>query len=128
MSDAPKLIPYIVAATFDNGGLCVTAIFAPAVEVATAIATREFVRSVPEDALLTGICGAQITPEFLRAALRAVEGEPQAGRVVSLVSSGAPVTAIGQPPEMPPSAAEYLREQAYSLGGLGSRDDEPPAA
>jgi hypothetical protein len=72
----------------------VTAIIAHGPEMATAIATREFVRSVPEDAMLTGICAVAINPDFLRQAMRELDGG-QRGEVLSLVQ---PAAADHEPP------------------------------
>jgi hypothetical protein len=119
MTDTPKMIPYLVAGTFDNGALCVTAIIAHAPEIATAMAVREFVRSIPQEALLNGICAVPLNPDFLRAALRAVEGEPQTGAVLSLVQPA-------EEPDLSGLAPMFVRAAQPSLGGMMSRDDEPP--
>lgn len=91
LSDTPKMTAYMVAALFDSGALCLSGICAPSVEIATAKATVEFVRSVPPNSQITGICVVPLAPEFMREALRAIEGDEPARARSSVVSLVPPV-------------------------------------
>lgn len=106
----------MVAASFRDSTLSVNALVAMTPEMACATAVREICRQTNTDADLAGVMAVELQPDFMRAALRAMEGEEPPGRVISLVPSAA-----GQPPMA--AGAE-----TPSFGGMGSRDDEPPAA
>jgi hypothetical protein len=100
-----KMTPYIVAGTFANGALCVTAIIAPAIEIATARATVEFVRAAGGDSELNGICAIPMDPAFLRAALQAIETGKAGGDVVSLVPKVVGAVPISDEPPRGPEVA-----------------------
>ena len=100
-----KMTPYIVAGTFANGALCVTAIIAPAIEIATARATAEFIRAAGIEADLVGICAVPMDPDFLRAALQAIETGKPGADVLSLVPKVVEAVAIGDEPPRGPEVA-----------------------
>lgn len=85
MPATPPLTTYVVAALFSDGALCVNAIVTSSPEIATAMSTVEFLRTSGTTGSLTSIVAIPLNAEFLRSALRAIEGEGPAGRVVSLV-------------------------------------------
>lgn len=85
MTATPPLTTYVVAALFSDGALCVNALVTSAPEVATGMSVQQFISSGAATGKLTGIVAIPLNAEFLRSALRAIEGEGPAGRVVSLV-------------------------------------------
>ncbi len=98
MTDAPKLLPYIVALSFAEGGpLHCNGVLAPTEAAATALVTAAVMREMPTDKQLIGVAVARLTPEFLRVALRAYDGDVGKPNIVSIV------------PQQNQRAAELLR-------------------
>ena len=103
------LKPYVVTLSFGQGGpLFVNALLAPTPEAATGmlavIVMREHVPPQP----LIGCMAMELTPDFLRLALRAVEGKlPPGGQaeVLSLVQPPAAPQVDQAPQDDPPPAA-----------------------
>ena len=88
MADAPKLFPYLVALSFGEGGpLYVDATLAPSEVAAATIVSVRFVQASGTKEDVIGVAVGQLTPEFLRMALRAHEGtlDPAKPNIVSLV-------------------------------------------
>ncbi len=125
MTDAPKLNAYIVALAFADGGpLYVNAMLAPNDAIAAAGITTEFFQKEGggSDKALIGVSVGQLTPEFLRIALRAYEGGLGPGKpnIVSLVSQ--------HPSSIPDEITSRLQEQApqsQRAAELLNRSDEP---
>ena len=123
MADQP-LRAYIVALTFGGGGpLFVNALVAPSPEAATALFSVTIMQEHAVQGPLAGVGAIELQPDFMRAALRSIEGKlPPDGnaQVLSLVPQ---VTqTIVDDPHAP--APEDAREQVYP----GPQDDPPPAA
>ncbi len=92
MTDAPKLMAYIVALSFADGGpIHCNAVIAPSEVVAVAQVSISFLQKTPTDKPLSGVAAAQLTPEFLRVALRAYEGGVGKPNVFSVVPKDEPV-------------------------------------
>ena len=88
MADAPKVFPYLVALSFGEGGpLYVDATLAPSEVAAATIVSVRFVQASGTKEDVIGVAVGQLTPEFLRMALRAHEGtlDPAKPNIVSLV-------------------------------------------
>jgi hypothetical protein len=115
------LKPYMVTLSFAEGGpLFLNALLAPTPEAATAMLATIVMREHTVTQPLMGCMAMELTPEFLRAALRAVEGKlPPDGnaQVISLVP--AVTQTILDDPHAP-----LPEQQAYP----GPQDDPPPAA
>lgn len=110
----PEIVlhPYAVALTFADGGpMFVSAVIAPTSEAASAIFTTLVMQANTIPQPLSGCAVTPLNPDFLRAALRAVEGKlPPDGeaQVLSLVpQAAAPVEQITPetPQDDPPPAA-----------------------
>ena len=101
MTDQPKLFPYIVAISFHDGGpLYVNAMIAPNEAVAAACITAEFFQKAGTDKAIMGVSVATLTPEFLRIAIRAYEGQtPGDQNIVSLVP---------EPQQQPEPVPDYM--------------------
>ncbi len=83
-----KVFPYLVALSFGEGGpLYVDATLAPSEVAAATIVSVRFVQASGTKEDVIGVAVGQLTPEFLRMALRAHEGtlDPAKPNIVSLV-------------------------------------------
>ena len=121
MSDPkpPTLKPYIVVLSFGEGGpLYANALLAPNAESAMAMFSVMTMREFSPPQLLVGCMTVELQPDFLRAALRAVEGKlPPGGeaQIVSLV------------PQAPPQGSPLFGPTPEALEQRPS-DEPPPAA
>ena len=112
MTEAPKLIPYIVALSFGDGGpLYINATLAPNEAVAAAGVTTEFFQHGGTDKPLIGVSVGQLMPEFLRMALRACEGtlSPDGQNVVALVPASVPCPLSDLTQDLTVGPAEQMR-------------------
>lgn len=133
---AEALIPYIVALSFANGGpLYINAALAPNEGVAGAMIATEFFQGGGTDKPLMGVSIGQLTPEFLRVALRAYEGHlPGDQNVVSLVPAAVEQPDVSQRDEMVVQNPEaFTMGQDYMLryhqkrrAELEAQRDPPP--
>ncbi len=93
MIDAPKLHAYVVTLSFGEGGpLHTSSWVAPDAVSATALATLSLMRQAPTEAPLSACLAIEMAPDYLRQALRAIEGKlPESGTadVLSLVHDAA---------------------------------------
>ena len=114
MTETPNLAAYTVALSFAEGGPIVSnAVIAPSAIMAVAMVVVDLMQQAPTDKELIGVAVAQITPEFLRMALRAHEGalKPGGENVISMV----------RPPDKPdPDAfsfpgADYVNRRGEAL-------------
>ncbi len=83
-----QLNAYVVALSFGPlGALYVNAMIGPNEMFVAASVTAEFFQRIGTDKPLMGVSVAQLAPEFLRIALRAVEGtlSPDGQNIVSMV-------------------------------------------
>jgi len=118
MSDPkpPTLKPYIVVLSFGEGGpLYANALLAPNAESAMAMFSVMTMREFSPPQLLMGCMTVELQPDFLRAALRAVEGKlPPGGeaQVLSLV------------PQAPPQVTQMIVDDPHAP----PQDEPPPAA
>ena len=110
---AMVLKPYVVTLSFADGGpLFLNAVLAPSAEAATALFAIMTMQQHNLQQPLMGCAAMELTPEFLQASLRAVEGKlPPNGeaQVLSLVPGG-------------------LRPAEPDVQAAPSQDDPPPAA
>jgi len=104
--DQTKLKAYCVALTFDTGPIAVSVAIAPNIESAAALIGIDAGRQ--HEGSATGIATLEVTPEWLRMALRSIESGKPTGDVVSLVSSN-PSTK-----QAAPSWAAKLRADAQA--------------
>ena len=97
MSDQPKPQAFAVALVFGSGPIHLNAIVAPDAVAAGAIAGVNAGRQFP-GSQLTGSAAIPLSAEWLRQALRMVEGGRPGGEIVSLVSDNP------RPAQPPPCA------------------------
>lgn len=91
MGDPPKLKSWIVSLSFSPAPIWMGCVVAAEKHDATAIAVYQCMRANPGlSADLTSQIAIELTPEFLRSALRVAEGgSPEGAAVLSLVPNGA---------------------------------------
>ena len=115
MAEAPKFTPYIVALAFGEGGpVAANALIAPHETAAVAAFTAKFIQDTGTKEPLMGVVVVPLAPDFLRAALRAVEGTLATGgeNVVALVADRSGHQS--DDPQLPTARAEigaYVAEQ-----------------
>ena len=91
MSDL-KLKAYVVVLSFVPAPITIQNVFAPSAHEATALAAVQFVQAHHLEVPLGACICCEMTPEWLRSALRV--GEGGGGQVVSLVPQETPATGI----------------------------------